>query len=77
MHLVFESNCLHDRPEIVEAVGAAIEAGLDALEELSAAGVTLNVTLIFTEHHRLDRGATRRQFVDDRHVEISVHRHGE
>ena len=27
----------------------ATEAGLDALEELAAAGVTLNVTLMFTE----------------------------
>ena len=44
----------------------ATEAGLGALEELSAAGVTLNVTLIFTERqHRVAceavwRGAQRR-----------------
>lgn len=45
----------------------ATPAGLDALEELAAAGVTLNVTLIFTEDQYLRardaiwRGARRRQ----------------
>ncbi len=49
----------------------ATPAGLDALEELSAAGVTLNVTLIFTERqYRIAReavwrGAQRRKSLDD------------
>ena len=48
----------------------ATAAGLDALEELCAAGVTLNVTLIFTERqYRLAReavwrGAQRRSSLD-------------
>ena len=49
----------------------ATEAGLAALEELAAAGVTLNVTLIFTEEQydqarqAIWRGAQRRQTLDD------------
>jgi len=48
----------------------ATEAGLGALEELAAAGITLNVTLIFTERqHRAAceavwRGAQRRDTLD-------------
>jgi transaldolase len=49
----------------------ATEAGLAALEELSAAGITLNVTLIFTEQQynlareAVWRGAQRRDSLDD------------
>lgn len=48
----------------------ATEAGLAALEELAAAGVTLNVTLIFTQEQydqarqAIWRGAARRQTLD-------------
>ncbi len=48
----------------------ATPAGLDALEELCAAGVTLNVTLIFTEQQYVQardavwRGAQRRDTLD-------------
>jgi transaldolase len=48
----------------------ATPAGLDSLEELSAAGVTLNVTLIFTQHQyemardAIWRGAQRRKSID-------------
>ena len=48
----------------------ATAAGLDALEELAASGVTLNVTLIFTERQCLAaryaiwRGAQRRRNLD-------------
>lgn len=49
----------------------ATDAGIDALEELAAAGVTLNVTLIFTEdqyeraRNAVWRGAQRRDSLDD------------
>lgn len=49
----------------------ATEAGIAALEELAAAGVTLNVTLIFTEEQynqareAIWRGAQRRQTLED------------
>ncbi|EAQ82685.1 transaldolase family protein [Blastopirellula marina] len=49
----------------------ATPAGLDALEELCAAGITLNVTLIFTERQyeaardAVWRGAQRRENLDD------------
>lgn len=48
----------------------ATDAGIDALEELAAAGVTLNVTLIFTEdqynraREAVWRGAQRRPSLD-------------
>jgi transaldolase len=48
----------------------ATPAGLDALEELAAAGVTLNVTLVFTQRQyeiardNIWRGARRRQSLD-------------
>ena len=48
----------------------ATEAGLGALEELAAAGITLNVTLIvserqyITEHDNVWRGAQRRDSLD-------------
>ena len=49
----------------------ATPAGLDCLEELCAAGVTLNVTLIFTEQQYVQarnaiwRGAQRRDTIND------------
>ncbi|UUO06075.1 transaldolase [Blastopirellula sp. J2-11] len=49
----------------------ATPAGLDALEELCAAGITLNVTLIFTERQyeaardAIWRGAQRRENLDN------------
>ena len=48
----------------------ATPAGLDSLEELCATGVTLNVTLIFTEQQYVQardaiwRGAQRRDTLD-------------